>query len=121
MLEKITLVIGASENPERYSYKAIKMLRSHGHQVVAVGPRAGRVGDVDFDLQIPTDLHPDTVTLYINTSIQKEYYDAVLALKPKRVIFNPGTENTEFEALVEKNGIEPVEACTLVLLSTNQF
>ena len=121
MSDKITLVLGASENPERYSYKAIKMLRSHGHPVVAVGQKAGRVADVDFDLQIPAGLQPDTVKLYINPAIQKEYYDKVLALKPRRVIFNPGTENGEFEALVQKNGIEPVEACTLVLLSTNQF
>ena len=121
MSEKTTLVIGASENPERYSYKAIKMLRSHGHPVVAVGPREGKVADVDFNLEIPADLSPDTVTLYVNQNIQKEYYDKVLALKPRRVIFNPGTENDEFESLVHKNGIEPVEACTLVLLSTGQF
>lgn len=121
MADKITLVIGASENPERYSYKAIKMLRSHGHSVVAVAPRKGKVADIDFNLEIPADLHPDTVTLYINPTIQKEYYDRILALKPRRVIFNPGTENGEFETLVRKNGIEPVEACTLVLLSTNQF
>ena len=121
MSDKTTLVIGASENPERYSYKAIKMLRGHGHSVVAVGPRMGTVADVDFNLEIPADLHPDTVTLYINPTIQKEYYDRILALKPRRIIFNPGTENAEFEALAQKSGIEPVEACTLVLLSTDQF
>ena len=121
MSDKVTLVLGASENPERYSCKAIKMLRNHGHSVVAVGPRKGKVEDVEFNLEIPVDLHPDTVTLYVNPTIQKEYYDRVLALKPRRVIFNPGTENAEFESLVQKNGIEPVEACTLVLLSTNQF
>ncbi len=97
------------------------MLRSHGHPVVAVGRHAGKVGDVEFLQEIPEDLHPDTVTLYVNTGIQKDYYDKVVALKPRRVIFNPGTENSEFESLVAKNGIEPVEACTLVLLSTNQF
>jgi len=121
MEENTTLVIGASDNPERYSYKAIKMLRQHGHPVVAVGKHPGKVEDVEFLEAIPEGLHPDTVTLYINTGIQKEYYDKVVALKPRRVIFNPGTENNEFESLVQKNGIEPVEACTLVLLSTNQF
>ena len=121
MSDQITLVIGASENPERYSNKAIRMLRKHGHTVVAVGHNPGKVEDVAFTISIPEDLHPDTVTLYVNTAIQKEYYDQVVALKPRRVIFNPGTENEEFEALVEENGIEPVEACTLVLLSTNQF
>jgi hypothetical protein len=121
MTDQITLVIGASDNPERYSYKAIKMLRDHGHQVVAVGPRKGNVAGVEFLQEIPEDLHPDTVTLYVNPTIQKTYYEKVLALKPRRIIFNPGTENDEFEALVQKNGIEPLEACTLVLLSSNQF
>jgi len=121
MSDKTTLVIGASDNPERYSYKAIKMLRGHGHPVVAVGRHAGKVGDVEFLQEIPEGLQPDTVTLYINTAIQKDYYDKVVALKPRRVIFNPGTENDEFETLVGKNGIEPVVACTLVLLSTGQF
>lgn len=121
MADEITLVIGASDNPERYSYKAIKMLRGHGHPVVAVGKHKGNVAGVDFVQEIPADLHPDTVTLYVNPSIQKDYYDKIVALKPRRVIFNPGTENDEFESLVQKNGIEPVEACTLVLLSTNQF
>ena len=121
MSDTTTLVIGASDNPERYSYKAIKMLRQHGHPVVALGRHPGRVEDVEFLQAIPKGLHPDTVTLYVNTAIQKDYYDQVVALKPRRVIFNPGTENNEFEALVAKNGIDPVEACTLVLLSTNQF
>jgi predicted CoA-binding protein len=121
MSDKTTLVIGASDNPDRYSYKAIKMLRAHGHPVVAVGRHPGRVDDVDFLQEIPQDLHPDTVTLYVNPSIQKGYYDKVVALKPRRIIFNPGTENPTFESLVQKNGIEPVEACTLVLLSTNQW
>ena len=121
MLDHTTLVIGASDNPERYSYKAIKMLRSPGHDVVAVGRHPGHVADVDFLQEIPEGLRPDTVTLYVNPEIQKEYYDKVVALKPRRVIFNPGTENPTFESLVAKNGIEPVEACTLVLLSTNQF
>jgi len=121
MSDPITLVIGASTDPARYANKAIKMLRSHGHAVVAVGRDQGSVGDVAIRPEIPADLHPDTVTLYVNPRIQKEYYDQIAALKPRRVIFNPGTENAEFETLVQKNGIEPVEACTLVLLSTNQF
>jgi hypothetical protein len=121
MSDKLTLVIGASENPERYSNKAIRMLRKHGHTVVAVGKHGGKVEDIAFTEEIPAGIHPDTVTLYINTTIQKEYYDKVVALHPNRVIFNPGTENEEFENLVKQNNIEPVEACTLVLLSTNQF
>ncbi|MBS1594974.1 MAG: CoA-binding protein [Bacteroidetes bacterium] len=121
MSDKLTLVIGASTQPDRYANKAIRMLRSHGHSVVGVGRDQGTVVDVPIQAEAPAGLHPDTVTLYINPRIQKDYYDKVLALKPKRVIFNPGTENAEFETLLQKNGIEPVEACTLVLLSTNQY
>ena len=121
MSDKITLVLGASENPERYSNKAIKMLRSHGHAVAAVGHKIGKVEDVEFGTDIPVGLHPDTITLYLNPTNQKPYYDKILALKPRRVIFNPGTENKELESMLMKNNIEPLEACTLVLLSTNQF
>ena len=121
MSDKLTLVIGASTDPERYANKAIRMLRSHGHSVVGVGRDLGTVVDVVIKAETPADLHPDTVTLYINPRIQKNYYDKVVALKPKRVIFNPGTENEEFEELLRKNDIEPVEACTLVLLSTHQY
>jgi predicted CoA-binding protein len=121
MSDKTTLVIGASTSPERYAYKAINMLRAHGHPVVGVGRDTGIVNDVEITHDLPADLHPDTVTLYINPRIQKEYYDKVLQLKPRRVIFNPGTENSEFKTLLQQNNIEPVEACTLVLLSTHQF
>jgi predicted CoA-binding protein len=121
MSDHITLVLGASVDPARYANKAIRMLRSHGHQVVAVGRDKGTVGDVEILQEIPQDLHPDTVTLYINPRIQQQYYDKVTALRPRRIIFNPGTENTEFEALAEQKGIAPIEACTLVLLSTHQF
>jgi predicted CoA-binding protein len=121
MSDKITLVIGASTEPSRYANKAIKMLRSHGHEVVGVGRDKGKVADVELRQEIPAGLHPDTVTLYINPAIQKSYYDKVLALKPRRVIFNPGTENEEFEHLLEQNKIAAEEACTLVLLSTGQF
>lgn len=121
MPDKVTLVLGASVHPERYANKAIKMLRAHGHTVVGVGRETGTVNDVNIQHDIPADLHPYTVTLYINPRIQKEYYDKVLALKPKRVIFNPGTENPDFEAMLQLNNIQPLEACTLVLLSTGQY
>ena len=121
MSDKLTLVIGASVHPERYANKAIKMLRAHGHSVVGVGRDLGTVNDIEIQNDPPADLHPDTVTLYVNPRIQPQYYDQVLAMKPKRVIFNPGTENAEFENLLKKNDIEPVEACTLVLLSTGQY
>ncbi|MCD8529086.1 MAG: CoA-binding protein [Chitinophagales bacterium] len=116
-----TLVIGASQNPERYSFKAINMLREYGHEVVALSTRAGTVKDIVFDTEKMAYKNIDTVTLYINPQIQKEYYTYIISLKPRRVIFNPGTENEDFEALLKQNGIESVIACTLVLLRTNQF
>lgn len=120
MKTKKTLVLGASENPSRYSFLAINKLRRYGHPVVAIGRKAGKVQDVEFSKERPqTDV--DTVTLYLNPQHQKEYYDYIVSLKPRRIIFNPGTENDELMSLAEQNGIEPVEACTLVLLSTGQY
>lgn len=113
---KKTLVIGASENPERYSYKAIRALRFNNHDVVALAKRHGKVEDVEFQTSFPEEeIH--TVTLYIGAQRQPEYYSSILNLKPKRVIFNPGTESEVFTQLLEANGIEAVEACTLVMLS----
>ncbi|MBL7766017.1 MAG: CoA-binding protein [Chitinophagaceae bacterium] len=121
MNTKKTLVIGASEKPERYSHKAIRMLRKHNHPVVAIGNRMGRVEDVAFtkDHQPYQDI--DTVTLYIGPAHQPEYYNYILSLKPRRIIFNPGTENDELMAQAKAAGIQCMEACTLVLLSTGQY
>ena len=118
---KKTLVLGASENPSRYSFLAINSLRKHQHPMAAIGRRKGRVLDVDISIdKKPLDT-VDTVTLYLNPLNQKEYYDYILSLRPKRIIFNPGTENTELYDLAKNNGIQPLEACTLVLLSTGQY
>lgn len=118
---KKTLVIGASENPERYSNMAIRRLRTKGHPVLAIGNREGRVEDVEFSKERPTDKDIDTVTLYLNPAHQKEYYDYILSLHPKRIIFNPGAENPELEKLAKEDHILTLEACTLVLLSTGQY
>lgn len=118
---KKTLVLGASDNPARYSFLAVNRLRSREHPVVGIGLKRTKVADVDVDTDRQAYPGIDTVTIYLNPTNQKLYYDYILSLKPKRVIFNPGAENPEFEALLRKNGIEPVEACTLVLLSTGQF
>lgn len=115
------LVIGASENTERYSHKAIKLLLHFKHEVVAIGSRKGNVDGVIFDSELKDFKNIDTITLYINSSIQKQYYDYIISLNPRRVIFNPGTENIEFEILLQNNNIETEEACTLVLLNTGQF
>ena len=119
--QKKTLVLGASKNPDRYSFIAINRLRKYGHPVVAIGRRQSVVADVPIDVERSVFPDIDTVTLYLNAQNQKQYYDYILSLHPRRLIFNPGAENDELYDLAEKNGIKPVEACTLVMLSTGQF
>jgi|SRR5579863_1268448 len=120
-ITKKTLVLGASANPSRYSYLAVNKLREHKHPVVAVGRTAAIVADttVQSDTGPIPDL--DTVTLYLNPVNQKNYYNYILDQHPKRVIFNPGAENPEFEKILGEKGIQTVEACTLVLLATGQY
>ena len=118
---KKTLVLGASDNPSRYSFLAINRLRNQGHPVVAIGKKNSIVADVKIEKEKKDWKGIDTVTLYLNPLHQQEYYDYILSLKPKRIIFNPGAENDELADLAIKNGITPIEACTLVLLSTNQY
>ena len=118
---KKTLVLGASDNPSRYSFLAVNRLRYQGHPVVAIGKKNSIVADVKIEKEKKDWKGIDTVTLYLNPLHQQEYYDYILSLKPKRIIFNPGAENDELADLAIKNGITPIEACTLVLLSTNQY
>ena len=118
---KKTLVLGASDNPSRYSYLAIQRLRSHGHPVVGIGKKHSRVADVNITTEQELTTGIDTVTLYLNPQHQEQYYDYILSLKPKRIIFNPGAENDGLAQLAKKNNIQPVEACTLVLLATGQY
>jgi predicted CoA-binding protein len=121
MNPKKTLILGASENPKRYSFLAINMLREFGHPVVAIGNKTGKVGDVPFSRERPVLEFIDTVTLYLNPKNQEEYYDYILSLQPQRIIFNPGTENEELEKMAVEKGIQVQEACTLVLLRTGQY
>lgn len=118
---KKTLVLGVSLNPDRYSNMAVKRLTSNQVEVVAIGSKYGRIGKVliEKDSFLYKDIH--TVTLYLNRLRQKDYYDYIISLNPKRVIFNPGTENPDLYRILEENSIEYTEACTLVLLSTNQY
>lgn len=118
---KKTLVIGASENPDRYSNKAIKSLVEHGNEVVAIGLRAGEVAGVSFNPEKKAFENIDTVTLYVGPQNQPEYYSYIIGLKPQRVIFNPGTENPVFITQLKAAGIYPEIACTLVLLATGQY
>jgi predicted CoA-binding protein len=119
--KKKTLVLGASDNPSRYSYLAIHRLKSQGHPVVAIGKKQTIVAEtaVGTEKKLVDNIH--TVTLYLNPDHQKEYYDYIISLNPKRIIFNPGAENDELAVLAKKNNILAIDACTLVLLSTNQF
>jgi predicted CoA-binding protein len=116
-----TLVIGASDNPARYSNMAIRQLRRNGFEVVAIGRKKTRVEDVPVEKETKQRDDIDTITLYINPTHQEEYYDYFLSLNPRRIIFNPGTENDELERLASEKGIQCDEACTLVLLSTGQY
>ena len=121
MENKTTLVIGASENTERYSYKAIVQLLKHKHLVEAISIKKGSVQGVAFHTNLPALPSIDTVTLYVGPKHQAAYYDYVIALKPRRVIFNPGTENPEFSALLQQQDIISLEACTLVMLSIGVY
>ncbi|MBF02142.1 MAG: CoA-binding protein [Flavobacterium sp.] len=116
-----TLVIGATTNKERYSYKAIHNLVGKSHQVVAIGAKKGMALDITIETEKIPFKGVDTVTLYINPTVQREYYDYIISLQPRRVIFNPGTENPEFYTLLDENNIQYEVACTLVLLATNQY
>lgn len=122
-MEKKTVVVGATPNQSRYAYLAANMLREYDHEVVPLGIKQGEVaGKEILDIRKKPAINGvDTVTLYIGPRHQPEWYDYLLSLKPKRIIFNPGTENEEFEQLVEANGIEALQACTLVLLRSHQF
>lgn len=121
MTNKKTLVLGASSNPSRYSFLAVNNLRNKGHDVVAIGKRLGKVGDVEIVTEEKTIENLDTVTLYLNATHQKEYYNYIFSQNPKRIIFNPGAENEELAAMAKNKGVPTMEACTLVLLSTGQY
>jgi predicted CoA-binding protein len=118
---KPTLVLGASTNPERYSYMATAKLKAYGHKVYPVGIKKGSIEGLEIltDKPVPTDV--DTITMYLSDKNQKEWYDYIFALKPKRIVFNPGAENTELENLATAKGIEVVNACTLVMLSIGNY
>ncbi|WP_028295336.1 CoA-binding protein [Olivibacter sitiensis] len=118
---KKTMIIGATPNPSRYAYLAAHRLKSYGHEIVNIGIKMGELAGVPIEkaADAPTDI--DTVTLYIGPQTQPEYYDYIMAVHPKRIIFNPGTENPELERLAQQAGIETLEACTLVLLGTGQY
>ena len=118
---KKTLIIGATPNADRYAYRAAHMLTAKGHPIVNIGIKQGEVAGVKIEKPAAPYQDIDTVTLYIGKDLQEGYYDYIIDTKPKRVIFNPGTENPAFEKMLDQHDIEPIEACTLVLLSIGQY
>ena len=120
-MAKKTLVIGASTDPSRYAFLAANSLLRHQHKIELLGKKEGKIGENEIKTGKPALENIDTVTLYLNPKHQTEYYDYIVALKPRRVIFNPGAENAEFEEILTQNNIEPIQACTLVMLSTGQY
>jgi predicted CoA-binding protein len=118
---KKTLVVGASENPERYSYLATKLLVAHGHPVSCIGLKPGYIDDTTIVTGEPDlkDIH--TITLYVNPSAQHALIPYLFSLNPRRIIFNPGTENEAFTMVAKQKEIETMDACTLVLLNTGQY
>ncbi|PID70900.1 MAG: CoA-binding protein [Flavobacteriales bacterium] len=121
MFGKKTLIIGATTKLNRYAYIATRRLLQQGIDVVAIGVREGQIANVSICTGKPYFKNIDTVSLYINPSIQKEYYEYIVKLKPNRVIFNPGTENDVFKKILEDNNISAEYTCTLVLLSTGLY
>ena len=121
MIDKKTLVLGASLKPERYSYHAVEMLTRHEYPVEAVGLRAGEICGIPIQLPFPRLEGIHTVSMYVGPRHQPYYYDFILSLNPSRVIFNPGTENPEFEKMLAGKGIETVRACTLVMIVNQEF
>ncbi len=122
MNKKTVVIIGASNNPERYSHRALLLLRKHGHEVVPVHPKLAEIEGIPVVADVGLITEPvDTVTMYVGSAISSGLQDKLIALKPRRIIFNPGAENAPLAVALQKAGIACEEACTLVLLNTGQF
>jgi hypothetical protein len=116
-----TVVIGASPNQSRYSYKAVQLLNHYEHEVIPIGIREGMIEDQKILTGKPMIDHVHTVSLYIGIEKQNDYYDYIFSLHPKRIIFNPGTENDDFAKRADSKGIETITDCTLVMLNSGRF
>lgn len=119
--KKKTVVLGATPNPARYAYSAVRRLQANGHEVIAVGNKKGEIEGITIQNHNPVEEGVDTITMYLNAMNQKPYYDYIFSLNPKRIIFNPGAENLELARLAEEKGIEIVYGCTLVMLSIGDY
>jgi predicted CoA-binding protein len=122
MSERV-VIVGASPNPARYAFMAAELLNQKGHEFIPLGIKRGEVlGKPILDIRtLPKIANVDTITLYVRPELLAAWEHYLLSLKPKRIIFNPGTENPHFENLARESGIETIEACTLVMLRTKQF
>ncbi len=116
-----TLVLGASPDPSRYAYLAVRRLIAAGHDVLAVGKHLGKIGDTVIMPSVPTGVPVHTVTLYLSPLNQGMWHNVIIALRPRRVIFNPGAEDPAFAEQLEAAGLEAMDACTLVMLSTGIY
>ena len=122
MKHERVVIVGASDNPERYSHRALLLLKKHGHEVVPVHPKLTEIESVPVSADLSLITGPvDTVTMYVGSAISAGLQDKLISLKPRRVIFNPGAENAVLTEALQKAGIASEEACTLVLLNTGQF
>ena len=119
-MNKKVLVVGASKNPSRYSNKAMIRLMENNYEVFAFGNRHGKVMGIEISTEFP-NMQIDTLTIYLNSKNQKQYYNNIINLNPKRIIFNPGAENEELSIIARQKGIEVMNACTLVMLSIGNF
>lgn len=118
----VTLILGASTNPDRYSFIAARRLLAAGHNIAMVGKSGGELAGIPILKDIKEITAPvDTITMYLNRLHQVGYYDSIIRLAPRRIIFNPGSENADLERIASENNIEVLNACTLVLLSTNSY
>jgi predicted CoA-binding protein len=121
-MEKLTVVLGASPNPDRFAYKAVRSLQRREMPVVAIGRRDVDLGNLKIRKGMPEDIGTvHTITLYMSAKNQKEYYSYILSLHPKRIIFNPGTTNPELAEIAVNAGIEVIDDCMLVMLNTGKY
>lgn len=115
-------ILGASDDPDRYSFKAFEMLKEHGHTPVPVSPKLKSLQDIPVVAHLSEIQGPiDTLTMYVNPQVSTALKKEILAVRPNRIIFNPGSENPELASELEKVGTQVVVACTLVMLRTGQF
>lgn len=112
-----TLVLGASPNPRRYSHKATEELSNAGYDVIPVGIRQGNINELQIQSEFPAERKIDTIAMYLSAENQKKYYENILTNLPRRVVFNPGTFNPDFQETLRENGVIVINDCVLMMLS----